>query len=191
MRIDRKLNLVVPVEREDGALYVHAAPLSREVFERYFLVISKTFAAIYGERLNVVAGPRVAALMLRKVAQDMGVWDGPEGAALGLMGEIRRLSNVMVPRSGGGWEMVPLDSAISSQMLDEDEVSEVEGAIAFFMVASAMHKRADLPPIWAALEAFWDAEATSLNAMGYVSSLKTSTGGETTGAKETASSIPS
>ena len=68
MKIDNKLNLVVQVEGEEGTLFVHSMPLSRMVWERYFVVLSKTFSAMIAEGMSFISGPRIAALMLRKVA---------------------------------------------------------------------------------------------------------------------------
>jgi hypothetical protein len=191
MKIDRKLNLVVPVERAPGeTVYVHSMPLGREVFERYFLVISKAFAAIYNEGLGFVAGPRVAAMLVRRVAEDMKVWEGPEGVQAGLVAEWRRLSNVLAP-TAKGWDTIPLDQAIAQAFLDEDDASEVENAIAFFCLASAMHKRMELRAVLDGASKLWGAHVTSLNSTEYPASLPTSTAAENTGAKAIASPIPS
>ena len=56
MKINRALNLVIPIDSEKGQLFVHSTPISREIFEQYFLVISKTFAAIFSEGLGAIAG---------------------------------------------------------------------------------------------------------------------------------------
>ena len=62
MHINRKLNLVIPIERADGSqIFTHSTPISAEVFDKYFLVIAKTFSAIYSEGLGPLGGPRVAA----------------------------------------------------------------------------------------------------------------------------------
>ena len=78
MRLDDNLNLVIPLERGRHEIYVHVSPLSREVFEAHWLVIGKTFATINAEGLSIIAGPRLAGLALKNVAQNMKVWDGPE-----------------------------------------------------------------------------------------------------------------
>ena len=130
MKIDKRLNLVTEVQTDEGTVFVHSMPISSEVFEKYFLVISKTFAAIIGEGLSFVSGPRVAALMLKKIATDLGVWDGKDGVNNGLMAEIRRLSNVVMPTENG-WKTYPLQDVIDKGMLDESDIAEVEGLIAF------------------------------------------------------------
>jgi hypothetical protein len=172
VKIDRRLNLVIPIEREDEpTIYVHSMPLSREVFERYFLVISKAFSAIYAEGLSIIAGPRIAAMLIRKIAEDAGVLDD---VTQGLLMEIKRLTNVMA-LTPEGWTMTPLQNAEDRGLLDEDEVSEVEGVICFFMLASAMHKKAELRGILEKAASLWGAELSSLSAMEHVKSLPTLT----------------
>ena len=98
MQIDRSLNFVMPVERENGTIYVHSMPISRQVFEANFLPISKTFTRLYTDGIGTTSGPRVAALMLREVATEMGIADKIERE---LFAEIRRLTNVILPGNTG------------------------------------------------------------------------------------------
>ena len=190
MKIDRKLNLVIPISDGDTSIYVHAVPLSREVFEKYFLVLSKTFTFIYTQGLNVVSGPRVAALTLRKIAEADGVWDGEAGVERGLMGEIKRLTNVIC-MTDQGWRPLPFEMAVKQGKLDSEIASEVENVIVFFMVASAVHLRTELPEIYSLLGGLCHALVTSLACTEYGASLPTSTPAENTGAKATRLSIPS
>jgi hypothetical protein len=190
MRINQKLNFLIPIDRDDGTLYVHCAPLHREVFERYFMVLSQTFTAIYGQGISLISGPRVAALLLRQIATANGEWDGPEGVEAGLMGEIRRLSNMII-NTPQGWQTVPLYDALKEGRLDEDEAAEVEGVMTFFIVASAMHKRSELPAILAFAGKTWGALTSSLNSTDFAASLPTLTPDAVTAAKATASLIPS
>lgn len=188
-RIDRKLNIVIPVERDGGTIYVHSMPISREVFEANFLVISKTFSALYGQRLNVLAGPRVAALLLRKTAKDMGAWEGPDGAQA-LMAEILRLTNVVVP-TPGGWATLPIHDAQQRGLIDADDVAEAEGAIVFFIVASAMHKKTQVASVLAEAGDLWGTKTSLLNCTEFARSLPISTATENTGVTVAASSVPS
>jgi hypothetical protein len=191
MKLNRKLNLVFDIEREDGTkLYIHAMPISREVFETFFLVISKAFAAIYSEGLQVLAGPRVAALVLKQVATDAGQWDGPTGVRTGLMNEIRRLANVVM-LTDQGWATLPLQSAIDRDLLDEDELAEAEGVITFFICASAMHRRSELGQILTSMTGLWGAQLTSLNCTEFATSLPTSTATASSTPLMQASSVPS
>jgi hypothetical protein len=188
MKIDKRLNLVTEVETENGTVFVHSAPISREVFEKYFLVISKTFAAIIGEGLSFVSGPRVAALMLKKIATDSGVWDGRDGVNNGLMAEIRRLSNVVMS-SENGWRTYPLQDVIDKSMLDDSDIAEVEGLIAFFICASAMSRKNELRAVLERM-ALWGSLITSLNSTEYAASLPISTPEETSAPMENTLSVP-
>lgn len=190
MKLDRKLNMVIPVERDDGVTYVHAAPISRDTFERYFMVLGKTFTAIYSQGLGTMSGPRVAGLLLKKIAEDMGEWDGPSGAKAGLVADIRRLANVIMP-GPSGWGMVPLQEALDHGALSPDDAAEVENAITFFIVASAMHRRVELLPVLDGALKMWGAQVSSLNCTDFMNSLPTSTETASTGAKATASLLPS
>jgi len=188
MKIDKKLNLVVEVETNEGTIFVHSAPLSREVFERYFLIIGKTFASLISEGLSFVSGPRVAAMMLKKIAQDAGVWEGRDGINNGLMAEIRRLSNVVIP-STSGWQTMPFQDAIDKKAMDDEDVAEVEGLITFFICASAMSRKSEIGPVLERMR-LWGALTTSLNSTEYAASLPTSTTAETSETPMITSSVP-
>lgn len=191
MKIDQRLNIVIPVEVDQSTFYVYSSPIAREVFEEYFDVISKTFARIFGDGLGVIAGPRVAGLTLKKVAQEKGVWEGPTGVQAGLVSEIRRITQVMVPGSGG-WSPILLQEAVDQSIISQDDMSEVENALTFFIVSSAMLRKSDLRGVLDGAAKLWDAQITSLTSTEYVSSLQTSTEDASTGTKaEAVSSVPS
>ena len=170
MRIDKHLNLVVSVQRDESTIYVHSTPISREVFERFFIVISKAFAKVYNEGIGFNAGPRVAALLIKKVAMEMGVWDGPEGIQSGLMQEIYRLTNV-ITWSEKGWTTVPLSMAKDQGVFSEDEIAETEGTICFFILTSAMHKKSQKAAVFKVMNDLWDTQNTLLNSTEYAASL--------------------
>lgn len=183
MRIDERLNLVLPVERTDGVtIHVHATPISREVFENYFLIIARTFSAIHGERLGAVGGPRIASLLLRKIAVEAGEWEGDGGVERGLVEEIVRLANVCVP-AAKGWETIPLHDAMARGSIGPDEMSEVMNAMVFFIVISAMLRKSVLPSyLRGPSTQLWGASITSLNCTEYANSLMISTDVGNTGA---------
>ena len=185
-KLDRKLNLVIPLERDGGEIYVHATPIAREAFEANFLLISKTFTAIYEEQLGPRGGPRVAALMLNRIAAAGGMTE----SATALMNEIRRLSNVIAP-GPKGWDAIPLQVAVDEKRLDAEEQSEVENAIVFFIANSAMHRANIRPIILEGAATLWGARIESLSLMEFVSGLSTSMPVANTGAKAAASSTPS
>lgn len=193
MKIDRKLNLVIPIDREDGSrIYVHSSPISMAVFESYYLVMAKTFSSIYNEGLGVTAGPRIAALVLKRVADNMGIWEGETGVRNGLVNEMRRLTNVITP-SDDGWQTIPFKEAIDRGLIDEDEVSEVENALTFFTVAYRLHRKVEREAILNGASRLWGGLIESLDSTEFMRSLPTSTPTAPTGANPTAtpSSIPS
>lgn len=188
MNIDRKLNLVIPVDRDDGVqIFVHATPISREAFDSNFLIIAKSFTALYSEGLGPISGPRVAAKLLKKVAGDMGQ---SEAVERGLFAEMRRLSNVLAP-SENGWTSTPFQVAINSQIISAEDADAVENIVTFFMLASAMHSKKDLKTILEEASRLWDAQLTLLNATAFAASLPTSTKAASSGEKVNLSSIAS
>lgn len=171
-RIDRKLNLVYEIEgAENYKFYVHSMPISRQVFTQYFKVISRTFAQFFNNNLGFSAGPRVAALMLQEEAEALGTWEGPGGVKDGLMAEIRRLTNVVLPGKSKGWETLPYEVARSREMLTEDEQMEVEGIICFFIVNSAMHKSETLRGILWGMNGLWGTQTSFSNVTEFTASL--------------------
>jgi hypothetical protein len=198
LNADRNLSLVVPVERVDGTLlYVHSMPLSQEVFQRYFMVISKTFSQLYQENMALLGGPRVAAMMLRDVAQNTlrpdgsaDWWSGKDGVENGLMNEVRRLTNVVV-NDGSGWVPMPYMDALSRKLIDDEDVSEIEGALVFFMVNFAMHRRQARGPLLRSAAGLFQLQITSSSLSDFRSSLTTSTSDDDTEPKGEPFSMPS
>lgn len=192
MRIDRRtLNLIVPVTREDGAtVYVHSAPIAEDMFDLYYKPIARTFNQIYSGGYGITAGPRIANRLLRDVSVDLGVWEDQKGVdgrpvpgvKSGLMNEIYRLTNVLAVGEKG-WETVPYQEAVARGLLDAADASEVEGAIVFFTVASAMHRREQRAEVLAGAALLWSAQITSLNSTEYMNSLPTSTRAGSSGEK--------
>jgi hypothetical protein len=190
VNLNRKLNLVIPLERDDGPVYVHSTPISREVFERYFAVIAKTFGRLMVEGMAQTS-PRIAMLMLRKTAQDDGTWAGAAGVELGLVNEIRRLTSVLLPQETGGWQQLPWYDAVREQRLDEEEVAEVENLLAFFTLSAAMRRRKEHGEMMEAMAEAFSLQTTSSTCTEFASSLPTSTAIANTGEKAAGSLIPS
>jgi hypothetical protein len=196
MKIDKKLNLVIPLETENGVYYVHAMPLAKEAFEHHFLLISKTFARLYSEGLHIIAGPKVAALMLREVAADMdgepSEKEGPRAKeCTALMAEIHRLTSICLPTEDHGWQPMPLESAVTRGLIDEDDLAEIEGQLVFFICASAMHKRDQVKVTLYGMTQLWGSQTLSLSTTEFLSSLPTSTEAENSGVTVTTSLLPS
>jgi hypothetical protein len=188
MRIDEQLAIVIPVDREDGSVvHVYATPISREVFQTYWLVLSKTFASMYEEGLALASGPRIAAMMLRHKAEEMRLWDGPAGVQLGLMREIRRLANVMVPPD---WQIYPMDDALARNLITEDDADEIDGVLVFFTLVWRLHLRKDRRVILDGAVSMWGASTSSLRLSAFIASLPTSTETDSTGATPPAPSSP-
>lgn len=180
MNLDKRLNFVVPVSREDGTLdYVHATPIGEDVFDRHFMVIGQAFNQMYSGGLGLFAGPRVAAKLIKKIAIETSSWDGPDGVQKNLFGEIKRRANFV----RAGQPNIPFEEAVETGLISTEDASEVENTLAFFTVASSMHKRMELKTILEVVRRIWDAQTSSFNATEFSASLKTSTEIENTGAK--------
>ena len=186
MKINKAMNIVVPVDIDGVECFVHSTPISFEVFEKYFLVISKTFSEIYSQGLSHVAAPRVASLLLKKCARDLGELENVEK---GLINEIRRLTNIVMS-SDKGWETIPYYDALQKNLLNAQDAGEIDGIITYFIVASAMHKKDNLTGVLALLS-MWGASIEYLNASEYCLSLPMLTGQESSGVMGNISLVPS
>lgn len=189
LTLNRKLNLVIPVETQPGVtIYVHSTPIGREVFETYYRSIARTFTELFSSGL-ARTGVRVAKMMLQDVSREMGLWDGPKGVNAGLVGEIHRLTNVVHP-NGAGWATTPFEDALRNRMFDEDDVSEIENALVFFTLASAMVKKTELGQILDGALSLWGARTELLDCTELRSSLLISTPPDASGERAIPSSIP-
>lgn len=137
MKIDERLNLVLPIDLNGKRVHIHSVPISVEVYEQFFDVLVKAFNEVTALGLDNPASIRTARLWLRKSAVAMGRW--PEVQA-GLINEIHRLTNVLMV-GANGWETIPLQQCIQSKILEGEDVSEVENAIIFFTFISHLVAR--------------------------------------------------
>ncbi len=126
-KLDPKtLNLVLPY----GNARIFHTPISSDVFEMNYRIISATKAAIFARGFGYAAdaGPRIATLRLkdegRRDAKDLG--EEGDGGAQALLSEIKRLTMILKP-GPDGWDTVPV-----SQGLDAEEWKEVEAILVFF-----------------------------------------------------------
>jgi hypothetical protein len=188
MEISRRMNLVTPIETDAGIIYVHSVPISKAVYRQHFLPLSKTFAAIFGQGLNVIAGPRVAYMMLEDIAKSDKAWDGTHGIKNTLVQEIIRNSTAIIPVEGKGWEEIPLDVAISRDIVDPDDVL---GEIVFFTCVYTINKPAQAKSLMEDVSSLWNSVCTSQTAMEWLTSLQTSTNKESSGETESTLSVPS
>ena len=189
LRIDARLNLVIPIERNDGIpVYVHAMPVSREVFESYHRVMSKAFSNVWRDG-GVLSGPSVAELVLRDAAIEMRVWDTEGGVRDGLLAEIRRLANVAMP-TANGWESVPFDEVVSRNVIDPMDIAEAMGSMVFFTLVSSVQKRKVAPDMLKAAGDLWGTQTTYSTLMEFIASLPTSKTDDSSGTQVAASSVP-
>lgn len=176
MKLDKKLNLVVPVQTSLGYVHVHSMPIGLHVFEQHYLLLSKVFSRMYTEGLNDLGGPRVAALMLRDVAKNDFGQEYAEEMERTLINEIKRLSNVAMPAPDGkGWVTLPYDSNEVRQALDAEDRRDIEGFLCFFTLVSSLHTRRQIPSMMKRPSELWDFRVTSLSGTEWVDSLPTST----------------
>lgn len=186
MHINDSLNLVLPiVEDEKGVrVYAYHTPISREVFEANFVILSATLASLSSKGVHYMmgVGPQIAALTLkdeaRKEAESRGLFD-EEGkpsdiTAVALMNEFKRLTQVIVPTEKG-WETLPVDTALSRGFLDSEDWSEAESALTFFTCNFALARKGERRKIATATASVLMGSVTSSPLMEAVNSLPTLT----------------
>lgn len=188
MKISRNMHLVIPVETEMGAAYTHSAPISKEVYREHFFILSKTFSAIFSEGLGVVAGPRVAYLMLEHICKKDGIWEGENGVRNTLVNEIIRLSSLVYPVEGKGWDTKPLEVALDREIVELDEVI---GELVFFTCVSSINKPAQAQGLMKEVNGMWNSQTTSLNLTDWMRSLPTSKQADSSGETESTLSAAS
>lgn len=183
MKIDKKLNLVIPVYGEDEKtprVYVHSTPVDTDIWEKYWEPVSLAFTRIMEGGHGRIGGPRIADKMLRKVSMELGVWDTPEGVERGLVAEIHRRTLVLAP-GNKGWETVPFEEARKRGILDPQDAAEIEGALCFFCLVSLMHRRTIRREMLDIAMQLWGAQIESLGSTEFTNSLPTSIAGASTG----------
>ncbi|EOY9167665.1 TPA: hypothetical protein ACTXE5_004680 [Raoultella ornithinolytica] len=171
MKIDKKLNLVTNITRDDGSIvYLHVTPFPYEVVEENCILLGNLFTKFISQ-VGGLGAARVAAMMLRqslKAEIDSGRQAGPT-----LVDEIQRLT-VVIHNDGGQWKTVPLEVAFKQGIIDPDEYREVEGEVVFFMVSSAIQKASLLAPTVGTVIKMYDGQLTSSSVTAYRDSLQTS-----------------
>lgn len=187
MRIDKKLNLVIPVETDAGIIYVHSAPIGRDIFDQYWLVLSRTFAFIYNKGLHNIA-PRIAHMALEKVAEEEGALQEVKS---GLVNEIIRLSNVITP-SENGYITGTLSDAITRKIISTEDFSNIKGMLVFSTLVSSVGKKNLIKPMMDYISELWSTSTTYLNSTEFKDSLQTLIAEQTLKPleTETVSSIP-
>ncbi|ECI2790726.1 hypothetical protein AH775_12910 [Salmonella enterica subsp. enterica serovar Give] len=188
MKIAKNLNLIIPVRTEKGNGWIHATPISKEVFKEHFLILGKTFSAMFSDGLGVVAGPRVAFLMLEKISCDSGIWEGDKGVRNTLVNEIIRLANLVYPVEGKGYDTIPLDMALEREIIDLDEVA---GELVFFTCVSSINSPEQAKGTMDVVNGIWSTQCSSLNLTEWIASLPTLKSAASSGATANTSSATS
>lgn len=191
IKIDKRLNLVLEVQRSDGtSVFVHSTPIGKEVYEANFRLITKTAVGMYTDGLAPGACARIAALAMRATAKEMDENSGDtfRRSAESLFQEIWRLTNVLMPGLRG-WETVPFHEVMQNNSLDDEQVMEVQNILAFFTVISWFHRESERQDIYQMLRSY-GAQTVSLNVTEYSSSLPISTPTAATGVTAGPSSVP-
>ncbi len=188
MKIARNLNLIIPVRTEKGNGWIHATPISKEVFKEHFFILSKTFSAIFSEGLGVVAGPRIAYLMLERISRDSNAWEGDKGVRNTLVNEVIRLANLVYPVEGKGYDTIPLDMALEREIIDLDEVA---GELIFFTCVSSINSPEQAKGTMDVVNGIWSTQCSSLNLTEWIASLPTLKSAASSGATANMSSATS
>jgi hypothetical protein len=194
VKIDKKLNLVTNITREDGSIvYLHVTPFPYEVVEEHCLLLGNLFTNFISQ-VGGLGAARVAAMMLRKKLkreQELNADNGQHGP--NIVDEIQRLTSV-VWNDGGTWKTTSFDAAMKQGIISPDEYREVEGEVVFFMVSSAIQKAQLIAPTVGSVIGMFGGQLESLSVTAFRDSLLTSnppTDIQTPSAQPETSYIPS
>ena len=194
VKIDKKLNLVTNITREDGSIvYLHGTPFPYEVVEEHCLLLGNLFTNFISQ-VGGLGAARVAAMMLRKKLQrEQELRDEANQQAPTIVDEIQRLTSV-VWNDGGTWKTTSFDAAMKQGIISPDEYREVEGEVVFFMVSSAIQKAHLIAPTVGSVIGMFGGQLVSLSVTAFRDSLQTSnppTDTQTQNAQPETSHIPS
>lgn len=200
VKIDKKLNLVTNITREDGSIvYLHVTPFPYEVVEEHCLLLGNLFTNFISQ-VGGLGAARVAAMMLRKkLKREQELMDEANQQAQQaqqaptIVDEIQRLTSV-VWNDGGTWKTASFEVAMKQGIISPDEYREVEGEVVFFMVTSAIQKAHLIAPTVGSVIGMFGGQLVSLNVTAFRDSLQTSnppTDTQTLSAQQETSHIPS
>ena len=197
MKIDKKLNLVTNITREDGSIvYLHVTPFPYEVVEEHCLLLGNLFTNFISQ-VGGLGAARVAAMMLRqKLKREQELRDEANQQAQQaptIVDEIQRLTSV-IWNDGGAWKTTSFDVAMKQGIISPDEYREVEGEVVFFMVSSAIQKAQLIAPTVGSVIGMYGGRLESLSVTAFRDSLQTSNppgDTQTQNAQQETSYIPS
>ncbi|MDE7915309.1 hypothetical protein [Enterobacter kobei] len=194
MKIDKKLNLVTNITRDDGSIvYLHVTPFPYEVVEEHCLLLGNLFTNFISQ-VGGLGAARVAAMMLRKKLkreQELNADHGQQGP--NIVDEIQRLTSV-IWNDGGAWKTTSFDAAMKQGIISADEYREIEGEVVFFMVSSAIQKAQLIAPTVGSVIGMFGGRLESLSVTAFRDSLLTSNppgDTQTPNAQQETSFIPS
>lgn len=181
-RINRALNIVLAVDSDTaGTVYVYSIPVSREVYNSHFEALSLTHSRLWdkGAEYALTESQRVSYLMLRQVAKEMGQdRANPEGQWPAIqkefINEIVRLTTVAVPTDAGGYEQMPLATALERKVLDDEDGETITASLVFFTLEVLSRRRAQI-------QGMWSGATTSLGFTEFLSSLQKPTSADNSG----------
>lgn len=125
--------------------------------------------------------------MLKKLSEENKTWDEVQR---GLINEIIRLTSLAYMTADNGWQTIPLETAISRKVLDDEERREIEGKLVFFTLAVCMFDRSQLGPMMEAVNGLWGSQVTSSALTEFLSSLPISTPAVSSGETATTALVP-
>ncbi|ELN9580805.1 hypothetical protein R0D63_003607 [Enterobacter roggenkampii] len=200
MKIDKKLNLVTNITREDGSIvYLHVTPFPYEVVEEHCLLLGNLFTNFISQ-VGGLGSARVAAMMLRKkLKREQELMDEANQQAQqaqqapNIVDEIQRLTSV-VWNDCGAWKTASFEVAMKQGIISPDEYREVEGEVVFFMVTSAIQKAHLIAPTVGSVIGMFGGQLVSSSVTAFRDSLQTSnppTDTQTQNAQPETSHIPS
>lgn len=180
VKIDKKLNLVTNITREDGSIvYLHVTPFPYEVVEEHCLLLGNLFTNFISQ-VGGLGAARVAAMMLRKKLQrEQELRDEANQQAQQaqqaptIVDEIQRLTSV-VWNDGGAWKTASFEVAMKQGIISPDEYREVEGEVVFFMVTSAIQKAHLIAPTVGSVIGMFGGQLVSSSVTAFRDSLQTS-----------------
>jgi len=175
MQISKTLNLVVPFYQDGIEVFAHSTPVSFDVFSRYHSVLSDAFSRATRDGRSMLSAAATASLNLKDAADAAGVWEGQGGVKQGFIGEIHRITNVVLPAESGGWEPVLMYDAIKQKRIDSEAVFQIENAVVFFTFVCWLFQVGNPQTRKLSLTESVGLQTSALDCMAFCSSLPTLT----------------
>ena len=172
MKISPDMNFVVPLYHGDDIYaYVHSRPISAAAFELNYRLLIRTYNTMLSE------GP-VAARMGHLFLKDAAAALAPDGdgsaiSAL-LTNEIGRMSSVILATKTG-WQTIPLQQALDSELLDPGDAIEAKNSSLFFIVVWHVSPKQTRDGLLKTATELWGAVRSPLQPTEWIASLPTST----------------